>query len=254
MMVPRRLALVLVAPVLVLAGSACTAGDACPKCQDVVTGVPWQPAEKHTYQLKQDGTDKGETQLAVEKDGANFVLRQLSHDEKGNSDNSSVTVDAAALKPVSGTREIIDASQRTVLTTAYESGAKACDSGLVVQIKQQVYKPPSAEKPDSSRSSPLCLKEHSYDNDASLFLWRTVKFEKGYTVTYRTVLTGRRATQIVTVNVKDQERVTTPAGDFDAWFVEITAAQSTQRAWFATSSDHRLLRYDNDNLTFLLKE
>lgn len=254
MTLSRRLALLLVAPALVLAASACTPSDSCPKCQDVVTGVPWQAGEKLTYSLTQDSADKGETQLVVEKDGANFVLRQLSHDEKGNSDSSSVTVDAATLKPASGTREIIDSTQRTVLTAAYESGTKDCDAGLAVQIKQEVYKPPSAEKPDSTRSNPLCITEHSYDNDTSLFVWRTIKFEKGYTVMYRTVLTGRRTTQIVTLTVRDQERITTPAGDFDAWFVEIAADQSTQQAWFATSDDHRLLRYDNANLTFMLKQ
>jgi hypothetical protein len=96
--------------------------------------------------------------------------------------------------------------------------------------------------------------DHSYDNNSALFLWRTINFEKGYTVLYRTVLADRRDTQTLTLRVGDQGKLTTSAGEVDAWMVDIEAGTGTQRAWFATSPDHRILRYDNGGLVFEIEE
>jgi hypothetical protein len=124
----------------------------------------------------------------------------------------------------------------------------------VVRITQLTYKPPDATEPDSTRSSPLCVPEHAYDNDTSLFIWRTLKFEQGYTVTYATVFSNRRDTQTVTLRVGGKETVTTPAGDIEAWIVDLSADQLTQRAWLATSPDHKLVAYQNESFFFRLKE
>jgi hypothetical protein len=155
----------------------------------------------------------------------------------------------------SGTRDVIDSSQRTLLESTYASvDTGKCGSGIQVTVKKKVFNPPTDATPDSQRSVPKCFPEHAYDNDTSLFIWRTIKFEKGYTVTYRSWLTNQQGDQIVTLTVQDQEKVTTPAGEFDSWYVTIEADQTTQQAWFATTSDHRILRYNNENVTFLLEE
>lgn len=254
MRIARWRALVLSAPALLFAASACLSTGVCRGCQDIVTTVPFQAGETYTYQLLQDDKPKGDFELDAVADGSGrLVLKQLSNDGQGNSDNSQVTVDAATLKPISGQREVTDSSQRTLLETSYDAIDKSkCGSGIVVNVKQSVFKPPADATPSSVRSNPRCAPEFGYDNDTSLFIWRTIKLEKGYTVTYRTVLTNRQTDQIVTLTVKDQTQVTTPAGTFDAWYVEITADESTQQAWVATTPDRRILRYQNANLTFLL--
>ncbi len=250
----RRLLLTAIVAPLALA-SACFSDTACSKCQDIVTTVPWSAPETHTYTLKQDGKDKGTTTLAVEKDGDRFVLKQISRDDKGNSDESSVTADGATLKPITSTRTIVDSSLRKVAESSYEAVDKEkCSSGQIVRIQQSAYEPPSDTTPDSTRSNPLCVPDHSYDNNSALFLWRTIKFEKGYTILYRTVLADRRDTQTLTLRVRDQVKLATPSGDVDAWMVDIEAGTGTQRAWFATTPDHRILRYDNGGLVFEIEE
>jgi hypothetical protein len=254
MRAPRRFALLTLLAPMLFAAALCSSGNPCSRCVDIVSTVPFSGAESHTYKLQRDDKEIGKTVLSIEPSGSTFVLKQESSDDSGNADTSSVTVDQATLKPVSGHREVVDSGQRRVLDTAYEAIDKDCSSKLVVKLKQEVFKPAAAEKPDSTRSNPLCVPQHAYDNDTSLFLWRAIKFEKGYVASYQTVLTNRRTTQVIDLLVKDQQRVSTPAGDFDAWLVEITAERTTQQAWYATTPDHRLLKYNNDGLIFLLQE
>ena len=78
------------------------------------------PARVHTYQLQQNGKDKADFKTTVTADGGNLVLKQISTDDKGNSDTTAVTVDAATLKPKSGSRDVIDSSQRTLLESSYD--------------------------------------------------------------------------------------------------------------------------------------
>ncbi len=248
----RLLPLLIAAP-MIFGAAICSSGNNCIRCTDVVSSVPFSAAETHTYVLQRDNKEIGTTVLSVEPSGGNLVLKQASSDDKGNSDTSVLTVEQATLKPIGGHREVVDKDQKRVLDSAYEGIDKDCSSKMVVKLKQQVFKPPEpSDKPTSTRSSPLCVPEHAYDNDSSLFLWRSITFQKGYQAAYRSVLTNRRTTQVIDFLVKDQQRITTPAGDFDAWLVLITAEQSTQQAWFATTPDHRLLQYNNDGLIFLL--
>jgi hypothetical protein len=250
----RRLALPLLAAPLLFTAALCSSGSDCKRCIDVVTTVPFSAGESHSYTLQRDNKDIGTTVLSVDAADGQLVLKEASSDDKGNSDVSTVTVDPATLKPISGHREVTDSHQRRVLESSYEATDKDCSSKIVVQLQQQNFKPPDADKADSTRSNPLCVPEHAYDNDSSLFLWRTIKFEKGYEASYKTVLTNRRTTQIIDLLVKDQVHISTPAGDFDAWLVNITAEASTQQAWYATTPDHRLLEYNNDGLIFLLTQ
>lgn len=254
MRMPRRLALPLLAAPLLFAAALCSSGSDCKRCVDVVTTVPFAAGDTHAYTLERDNENIGTTVLSVESADGHLVLHESSTDDKGNSDDSAVTVDGTTLKPVSGHREVTDKDQRRTLDSGYEATDKDCSSKMVVQLKQENFKPPDADKPDSTRSNPLCVPEHAYDNDTSLFLWRTIKFEKGYEASYKTVLTNRRTTQTIDLLVKDQVRLTTRAGDVDAWLVNINAEATTQQAWFATTPDHRLLQYNNDGLLFILQD
>ena len=243
---------------LLLVGAAavsCNRNNACNNCQDIVTGIPWTTPESHTYQLRDGSDDKGRAVLSIEQQGDRLSLTQAFSDDKGNSDESNVLVDPQTLKPASATRTIIDSDVRNVVESSYEAvDSGQCSAGTIVRIKQSTYKPPNATEPDSQRSNPLCVPLHAYDNDTSLFVWRTMKFEKGYVVTYKTVLANRRDTQVVTLEVRDKVEIDVPAGHYEAWLVFIEADRRTQQAWFATTPDHLLVKYHNQSLDFLLTE
>lgn len=250
----RPLLLAALLGLLALAGG-CTSDTACPQCQDIVTTIPWSAPEAYQYQLKDGDTVKGQATLAVKQEGGRVIFTQSFKDGQGNSDESSVTADATTLKPIASARTVIDSELRRVLETSYEDVDKSeCSSLRVVRITQTTYEPPDDTTPQSTRSNPLCVPEHAYDNDSSLFIWRTITFEKGYTVSYKTVLANRRETQTVTLTVRDQAKIQTAAGEADAWVVDIAAPTGNQRAWFATTPDHRLLRYNNDSLVFEIQE
>jgi hypothetical protein len=125
------------------------------------------------------------------------------------------------------------------------------DGSYGVRIRERNFNPASDTDPDSERCNPLKLAENTYDNDSSLFLWRTIAFEEDADVVYTAALPNRRLRRQVTLSVIRQEPVETPAGSFDAWYMAILAEGQAHEAWFAVTDDHKLLKYDNDNVTFL---
>jgi Protein of unknown function (DUF3108) len=240
--------------VLVVVAAACASTTNAPQHTDIVSQIPWSAPETHTYELQENNKPKATTTLSIARDGDAFVLTQRTADDAGNSDESVSRVDASTLKPLSNVHSVTDPGQKRVADATYEDVAQDCSSKRVVRITQLTYKPPDAADPESTRSNPLCVPDHAYDNDTSLFIWRTLKFEKGYTVTYSAVFSNRRDTQDVTLSVGDKETVTTPAGNIEAWIVDLTADEVTQRAWVATSPDHKLVAYQNESFFFRLKE
>jgi hypothetical protein len=88
--------------------------------------------------------------------------------------------------------------------------------------------------------------EHAYDNDTSLFLWRTLPFADGYEASYVTIITNRRNRQDVVLNVRGKETVTVPAGTFECWRLEISTENARQIAWYADTPSRPLVKYDND--------
>jgi hypothetical protein len=162
--------------------------------------------------------------LSVDVQGAQAVLSQ---DFTGDTtDKSMVTVDSQTLKPVSATRHIVAKDDDVTIEATYTAED--------VSIKQ------------GDRQSGLSLPEHAYDNDTSLFLWRTLPFETGWQGSYNTVITNRRSRQKVNLFVLRRETVTIASGEYSAWRLEIKTSNATQTAWFADTTRRELLRYDND--------
>jgi hypothetical protein len=212
-----------------------------------VENVPFEAPEAYRYAFLDRDEELGAVILSVEDADGSLLLTTRTFDDEGNEDRAEVVVDPATLKPRTSLRNIVDPDTRVVADSRYVRE----DGDDIVYIEQRTYRPATAEEPDSQRSNPLRLREHFYDNDSSLFIWRTIPFVEGHEVTYTTVIANRRNMQDVTLRVVGQERVQTRAGEFDAWYVEIEAGGKTQHAWFATTDDHRLLVYNNEGRVFI---
>ncbi len=222
-------ALTLILP-LVLLTVACAGGGSGAPASDVVAAIPWSQRETLAYVLKDKaGSEQGKATLSVEVAGARTTLAQR-FTSASSSDESEVVVDSATLKPVSATRAITSPKDKTNLTVTYSPDG--------VLIKQD------------DRQSGLSVPDHSYDNDTSLFLWRTIPFQDGYTATYTTIITNRRSRQTVGLKVTGKESVTVPAGQFQAWRLEIRTESAKQVAWFADTPARILVKYDNSLGTF----
>jgi hypothetical protein len=211
---------------IILVLIAACGGKSAPPPSDVVSSIPWKGDEKLTYNvIDKKGERLGTQTLTVDVEGAKTTLTQAFSSDS-NQDTSAVVVDSKTLKPISATREIVTPKDTENIEVTYT------DQGAL--IKQ------------GERQSGLSVPEHAYDNDTSLFLWRTIDFHEGYRQSYVTIITNRRSRQTVTLEVTGKETVKVPAGEFLAWRVEVKAANAKQIAWFADTALHPLVRYDND--------
>ncbi len=197
---------------------------------------PWTDGEHYSYALvNKDGDELGQALLSVAIDGDKTMLSQEFKSDAA-ADTTTVTVESATLQPIAAQRDILEAGgDETHIHVEYtEAGAL---------IKQ-----------NDDKQSGLSVPEHSYDNDSSLFLWRTLPFAEGYEGSYNTIITNHRTRQKVNLRVAGLETVTVPAGTFEAWRLVITTNNARQQAWFANTPERQLLRYDNDrNVIFELK-
>src|SRR5581483_716342 len=203
---------------------------------DIVSAIPWKSNESLSYVLHdKKGTVVGHETLSVAVNGSSTDLTQSFDSGKGATDVSVVTVDSQTLKPQKATRKIDNSKDKRELEATYS------EQGVLIK--------------DGDKQSGIKVPEHAYDNDASLFLWRTIDFKDGYKGAYVTMITNRRTRQDVTIKVVGKETVRVVAGEFTAWRVEIEGENATQKAWFTDTPAHTLLKYDNDrDLVFELEK
>ena len=199
--------------------------------KDIVSTIPWQDDERAEYVLldRDNGEEHSRGVLTVTRQDGAFELGLRISDEQ-DSDEVVVLVDVETLKPLSVRREI--SLQATTVTGEYDS-----EEGIIrITI---------IDKDGDERPVPLRLEEHYYDNESSLFLWRTIPFEEGYEASYYSVLANQRSQDLITVRVAGTEEVTVPAGTFQTWRVEIRFRSTDQVAWYADTPERTLVQYDN---------
>ena len=203
-------------------------GDSGPPTSDIVSTIPWSRSggEILLYRVtNEDGESQGQITLSVAPTGAETRLGQF-FDGETTSDEIEVVVDSATLKPKSSKRTIETSTDTEVIEVTYTP-----DGALIRQ---------------GDRQSGLSVPDHAYDNDSSLFLWRTIDFREGYEASYITIITNRRERQKVVLRVRGKETVRVPAGEFTAWHLEVRTSNARQHAWFADTATRPLIRYDND--------
>lgn len=215
------------------------------KTRDIVSTIPWPDHEEATYVLvDRDDEEKelGRGTLIIDRNSEGQFEFQLNFSSNEGTDETSVLVDAATLKPDFVRRQRILGDERELLEAQYKPDEKVLDIKTVVN--------------DKERAVPLGLdEEHYYDNETSLFLWRTIAFAEHYKASYRTVLANQRSTRLVTVRVVGQQEITVPAGTFETWHLELRGEGGLRHeAWYATSPDHVLVQYDNTQQLFKLTE
>ena len=204
--------------------------------QDIVSVIPWADREQAEYVLLDEGEEVGRGTFSITRQGDQFEL-QLRFVGQGESDDTVVLVDAVTLKPHSVRRQVSKQSKTTVGEYDPAEG--------IVQITE-------IDDDGGERVVPQRLEEHYYDNESSLFLWRTIRFEAGYAASYHTVLVNQGAQRVVTLEVVGKEEVTVPAGTFDTWRVEMRSQGTTQVAWYADTSERPLVQYNNSRQLFQL--
>ena len=210
--------------------------------QDIVTTIPWADSERLEYALlDRDDLEEqiGTGVLAIERRNSRFELH-ATFTGQGATDESLVLVDDETLKPISVRRERRN-DENVVVQATYDPVEKVIETVIT-------------EGGESQRTIPRRLdEEHYYDNESSVFLWRTIAFAEGYEARYFAVLANQGGTQqLVRLEVKAKEQITVPAGTFDCWRLEMRSSNVRQVAWYADTPEHPLVQYDNSRQVFQL--
>ena len=224
-----------------LAGLACgLQPEKAPPTADLAITIPWPDQEQAQYVLldRKSKKETGRGTLSVAKQGDQYELGQHFSNTKGETDDSSVFVDAQTLKPISFHRTQALKNQTQEVKGDYDAVQG------IVNITEV--------KGEEDRPVPLRLAKNYYDNDTALFLWRAIPFAEGYTAAYFTVLTGSGTQAIVEIEITGKEEVTVPAGTFQAWKMEVRSSGVKQFAWFADTPQHPLVQYNNSIQLFQL--
>jgi hypothetical protein len=229
---PVRLAAFAFLAVLGACLLACSGGGSASSSQvedPVVATVPFSAGERLTYELRDDTGVVGRGTLTATRDGDQLLLAQeyleaaAPEGEQATSDHSTVTVNATTLAPRSVDRVIQgrDDSDRYI-------GQYAADGSAVVLTQ------------NDSKERTLELPANAYENESSLWLWRTLPFAEDYKSRYVSVNTVERKRQTVELEVTGQQKITVPAGTFDTWRLQVRNGRATRVAWINIEAPHEI--------------
>jgi len=230
----RRPGLVTFALVLLVLGVACSSGTATVDTAEVVTTVEFPAGERLEYRLIEAGEELGDGTLLTEQteDGWRFEQRYTSATVEGASDVSVADVDSM-LRPRSSERTITHEDGRA---DSYAVEYRPGDERYVSTVTQ------AGEDPEVREFE---LREHAYDNESSLWLWRTLDLHEDFEARYVSVNPFERSQQVVDVSVTERTTIEVPAGEFEVWRVQILNGRATRIAWIEVAAPHRIIQWDN---------
>jgi len=244
----------LVVALVALFAFACTTPTSSGTIADLAGDIPFADGEVLRYSLHNDLDEVvGYGDLTVRAEGESWVLEQryVEADPPSGAEPTTdvvvVRVDAATLKPAGGSRQVdertrdgrraqqgfewsygVDGEGRAVITST------RIDGGDREQREQR-------------------LRDHYYDNESSLWLWRTLRFVEEYEQQYISVNAIERSQQTVNVRVPLRQTIAVPAGEFDTWRLLIRNGRAVRTAWVNAAPPHQVVQWDNGDIVFKLE-
>ncbi|MEX2446873.1 MAG: DUF3108 domain-containing protein [Dehalococcoidia bacterium] len=235
-------------PLAAACGSASPA-DA-PSAGPVVEAVPWTPGEQLAYVLTTEAGDEvGRGILSTDDHEAGLVLEQRYEESTAPAgatptyDEIAVTVDPSTLRPLAGRRETL---------------VRDVDGATYLEEMSWSYQPDGQLLSQRTRDGEVvdqgtvAVDEDAYDNESSLWLWRTLGLGEEYQRLYRSANPVDRTQQSVDVRVPHRETIEVPAGIFDTWRVIFRSGRAVRTAWINIEAPHEIIRWDNGDLIFEL--
>lgn len=224
--------------------AACASSTRVAETGSVVSRVAFIDGEAHEYRLIDlDGEVVGTGTFTTRRDDDTWVLTQTYENAAGVVvDESIVVVDAETLQPRSTERVITRDGEVEVVTAAYE----AAGDGRTVRATHL--------EGEDERTRSIDINEHDYEDQSSLWLWRTLALGEGLDLRYTTV--DPREGGRVTANVMqvDRQELETPFGlTYDTWVLQIRTGRETVNVWIHVEPPHQVVRFDNGRLFFELE-
>ncbi len=230
---------------------ACSSGAGSGGTEDIVRQVPLRDSEQFVYQLiDRDGVLVGRGTFTTTRSDGTFELRQsyeqldVPAGERAITDESLVIVDAATLRPIAMERAIQARDEDDDEVIAAEYGIDDEDRPVVRT---------TLTRGDDERERELRLRDHYYEDQSSLWLWRTLAFGEDLEVRY-TAVDPREGSQVTASAMQvDRQLRETPAGTFDTWVIQIRTGRETVNVWIHVQPPHEVVRFDNGRLFFELE-
>lgn len=248
----RRLVALAVAAIATLALAGCEATTPTAATTDVVDHVAFVDGERLTYELVNvQGDPLGTGTLTTRLEGTRFVLEQHyesdpTTDAEPSTDDVTIAVDAATLRPFGGLRNVVrvlnDGSRKNeVYEWVYDVDGDVTGIGYSSTID------------GDSSGGELELREHHYDNESSLWLWRTLAFSDEFEANYVSVNPLEGKQQTVKIQTPSTETIDVPAGSFEVWRLIVRNGRSLRSAWINVEAPHEVVQWDNGDVIFRLQ-
>ncbi len=252
-MIQRLASSVLIACFAGLLLVGCTGVGTSVETSDIFEAAPWGLGESLHYQVTNTaGEIIGTGVLSSEVDGDRLVLRQeylaleTATGVPPNSDTTAVWVDASTLRPIEGQRAIVSHDDGAVSEERWEWNY-GVEEGRPVLVTIHIN---GARDP---RERTLRLRDHYYDNESSLWLWRSVDLdEEEHEAHYVSVNPLEGSQQTIQLRIPQTESIVVPAGEFESYRLLFRTGRAVRTAWVEASHPHRILRWDNGDVTLEL--
>jgi hypothetical protein len=247
-----RLFTLILGSIAALSLAACEATTPNAATSDVVDKVAFVDREQLTYELVNvQGDSLGTGVLAVRLEGTRFVLEQHfefegSGDAGPSADKVTLAVDAETLRPFGGLREAawVDRDGRT------RSRVYDWEYDVDNDVARLAY---NSTVNGNSENGKLPLRQHYYDNESSLWLWRTLPFSEEFEGHYVSVNPLEGKQQTVKVQTPSTETIEVPAGTFEVWRLIVRNGRSLRSAWINIEAPHEVVQWDNGDVIFRLQ-
>lgn len=245
----RRVAGVLLAGVAALALAGCASAGPSAETTDVFQAAPWASNESLRYQvLNSDAEVMGTGTLSSEALDGQIALRQSYVEEDPPAEGGPITdevtvyVNPSTFRPLSGERTAIGRTNSGEATYDRWEWTYGQDDDGDPTVTMRHFESEGDTDPGERT---LRLRDHYYDNESSLWLWRATELVEEYEAYYVSVNAMERSQQTVNLRVPQTETVSVPAGEFEAYRLLFRNGRAVRTAWIEMAPPHRVLRWDN---------
>jgi hypothetical protein len=215
----------------------------------IFAAPPWTGAERYAYEVVVRGVSgAGHCDLVTTPEvepGRTLLQRLCSKDQF--TDNGSVIVESATLRPIESERVNADSERdrRIVYRIVYgetEATFSADDGSTRRETSRRLPAPDNAH-PDPGY----------YDDESLLWLARGLAFRDGFDDGYHHVINaGQPRVLPVAVTITGQEDVETPAGTFRTWRVRFQRESTVYFVWVDVEAPHPVVQARIEDATYRL--
>ena len=226
---------------------ACSDGDGVTSSQ-IFQAPPWTGPEVAAYRVEDKGIEGEGTCVLTTTPGNGEEVILDRHCEKDEfTDTGVLRADAQSLRPILSERIYVDGEDDE--TTTYTVEYRDTEAYFAVDDGDR-KRDTTRDLPEAGEGEP---EPGYYDDESLLWLARGIPHQDGWEGGYTHVINaGQPRILEVAVSVSEPERLTVPAGTFDAWKIRFQRESSVYFVWVDIAEPHRVIQARIEDVTYEL--